>query len=79
MALKLSLKGILADLSLDPLLGIHLLQTRVLSLKLFEPLNHRGVHAAVLGTPLIQRRGADIVLPRQLRNPLQILTDSKQT
>ena len=55
MALKLSLNGILADLGLDSLLGVHLSETRILSLKLFEPLNHRVIHAATLGVPLIYR------------------------
>ena len=68
MTLKLFLKGILADLSLGPLLGIHLLQTRVFSFKLFEPLNRLGIHVTILGKPLIQCRSAHVVLPRQLRN-----------
>ena len=68
MALPLSLKGLLTQIRLKPLLGIHLLQAPVLVLELLEPLHHRGVHAAKPRAPLIERRTADAVLAAEVRD-----------
>ena len=56
MALELSLDDFLAQLRLDPLLGIDFIEPSVLSLKLLQTLHHLGVHPTKLGTPLIKRR-----------------------
>src|SRR5690606_29325427 len=52
-------------------LGVHALEAAVLGLQLLDPLQVRGVHAAVLRLPLVVRRRADPGLPAQVldRNP----------
>src|SRR5699024_2808256 len=68
MALELSLDDLLANLGLDPLLGVHLLQPAVLGLELLEAGHQRGIHAAELGSPLVERRTAHAVLAAQVGN-----------
>ena len=64
MALELSLKGFLADLDLDALLGVNLPQPGILSLELLHALHEGGVHAAVLAaSPLVDHGCAAAVLP----------------
>jgi len=62
MALQLSLEGFLAKLCLQALFSIHLLESAVLVFQLFEPLHHRGIHAAKFGTPLIELSRTHAVL-----------------
>src|SRR5690606_34844083 len=52
-------------------LGVHALEAAVLGLQFLDPLQVRGVHAAVLRLPLVVRRRADPGLPAQVldRNP----------
>src|SRR5690554_539146 len=68
MALPLFCHCLLENIGLEPLLGVHLLQAPVLLLQLFEARHHRGVHAAGLGTPLVERGTAHAVLAAELRH-----------
>lgn len=63
-AFKLFLKDILADPCLHALLCLHLLKTRILSIKIFESLNHRGLLADLLDDSLIQRSIALATAPQ---------------
>jgi hypothetical protein len=48
--------------------GVHLLQAPILILQLLELGHHRGIHAAELAAPLVERCRADAVLPAEVRN-----------
>ena len=80
MALQLSHEGFLADLGLDALFGVHLLQPAVLILELLEPGHQRSIHAAELRATLVARRAGDAVLPAQLgdRNARLGLLEDRQ-
>lgn len=73
MALQLSLKGFLANLGLDALLGVHLLQTPILVLQLIEPRHHRGVNATVFGRPFLEAGPAHAMFAAQIRNRNAVL------
>src|SRR5512138_2052898 len=47
-------------------LGVHALEAAVLGLQLLDPLQVRGVHAAVFRLPLVVRRRANAGLPAQV-------------
>ena len=64
MAIPLSLKSFLADLRLDPFLGLHLLQARVLFFKLFKSIHHGRIHATVLRLPPITTGSPNTVVWR---------------
>ena len=59
------LQGLLDDLSLEPLLGIHLLEPPVLVFEVLEPGHERGVHAAELAAPFVKRGRTDAVFPAE--------------
>ncbi len=61
-------EGIVEDLRLQPLLGIHLLEPGVLDPQLLEPGYHGRIHTAVLGPLLIKRHRADPKPPIDLGN-----------
>lgn len=54
MALELSLEGLLADLGLETILSVHLLEPLILLLKFLETLHHGSIHTAELGSPFIE-------------------------
>jgi hypothetical protein len=62
------LQGLLNDLSLEPLLGIHLLEPPVLVFEFLEASHQGGIHAAELAAPLVKRGRADAVFPAQFRD-----------
>ena len=66
MALPLFCHSLLNDLSLESLVGIHLLKSPVFVLQLLEPRHHGGIHTAVFTAPFIEARGAHAVLPAEL-------------
>jgi len=51
---------------IEHLLGQQFLQLRILPLKRFQPLGLGDVHPAVFGLPVVKRRFADPMLPRQI-------------
>ena len=67
MALPFFCERLRNDLSLEALLDIHLLEAPVFLLQLLHACHQRGVHAAELGAPLVERGVADAVLAAQLR------------
>jgi hypothetical protein len=68
MALPLFCQGLGHDFGLEALFGIHLLEPAVLVLQLLHAGHEGSVHAAELGTPLVERGVADAVLTAQLRD-----------
>ena len=68
MALRLPLKRLLADLRLEPFLGVHLLEASVLGLQLLQALHHRSIHAAVFTVLLIKQAAAHAVFPAKISN-----------
>ncbi len=68
MALPFFCQGLRDDLGFQALLGIHLFQAPVFVLQLLHAGHQRGVHAAELGAPFIERGIADAVLAAQLRD-----------
>ena len=46
---------LLDDLGLEALVSVHLLRAPVFVLELFHTSHERGVHAAVLSAPLVER------------------------
>ena len=62
MALPLFLQSLLHNLGFEPFFSIHLLEPPVLVFKFLEPGHQRGVHAAELAAPFVERSGADAVL-----------------
>ncbi len=63
MTLPLFLQSLLDDLSLQPLVGIHLFKLPVL---VFEAGHQRGAHPTEFATSFIKRSPADAVLPAEL-------------
>jgi hypothetical protein len=61
------LQGLLDDLDLQALLGIHLLEPPVLVFEFLEPGHERGVHAAELAAPFVERGRTDAVFPAEFR------------
>ena len=55
MALPLFCERLLDDLGLETFFGVHLLEAPVFVLELFHTSHERGVHAAVLAAPLVER------------------------
>ena len=68
MASPLFLQGLLHNLGFEPFFSIHLLEPPVLVFKFLEPGHQRGVHAAELAAPFVERRRTDTVLPAELGN-----------
>jgi len=66
MALPLFCEGLGDDLNFEAFFGVHLLQAFVLFLQLLHPGHERGVHAAKLGSPLVERGRAHAVFAAQL-------------
>ena len=58
MASPLFFERLRHDLGPELFLKVHLLQEPVLVIELLHARHHRHVHAAVLGTPLVERRRA---------------------
>jgi hypothetical protein len=73
MALQLSLKGFLADLSFNALFGLHFLEAFIFILKLFKPLHHACVHAIKLGAPFIKLSRAHAVFTAKIWNGYTVL------
>src|SRR5471032_1147953 len=65
MALPLFCKRLGNDLGLEALFGIHLLEPLVFLFKLLHPGHQRGVHAAELGPPFVERGRAHAMLAAQ--------------
>jgi hypothetical protein len=53
MALQLSLKRFLPNLSLELLFGLHLLQALVLGFQFLKTLHHGNIHAAKFSSPFV--------------------------
>ena len=68
MALPFFCRGLRDDLGLQAHLGIHFLQAPVFVLQLLHAGHQRGVHAAELGAPFVERGVADAVLAAQFRD-----------
>lgn len=66
MALPFFCQGLRDDLDFQALLGIHLLQAPVFVLQFLHAGHQRGVHAAELGAPFVERGVTDAVLAAQL-------------
>ena len=62
MALPLFCHGLLDDLGLEALLGVHLLESAVFLLQLLEPSHQGGIPTAVLGAPLVDGGAAYAML-----------------
>lgn len=78
MALPFFCQGLRDDLGLQALLGIHFLQAPVFVLQFLHAGHQRGIHAAELGAPFVERGVADAVLAAQLwdwRAALGLLED----
>ena len=78
MALPLFCHSPLKDLTLEPLIGAHLLQSPVFVLQLLESCYQRRVHTAVFSAPVIEARGAHAVPPAELwrwRTSVGLLND----
>ena len=68
MASPFFCEGLLDDLSLEALLGIHLLEPSVLVFEFLQSGHQGGVHAAEFAAPFVERRRTDAVLPAQFWN-----------
>jgi hypothetical protein len=68
MALPFFCERLRDDLGLEALLGIHLLEASILVFQLFHAGHQRGVHAAELGKPFVERGIADAMFTTQLRD-----------
>ncbi len=78
MALPFFCRGLRDDLGLQAHLGIHFLQAPVFVLQFLHAGHQRGIHAAELGAPFVERGVADAVLAAQLwdwRAALGLLED----
>lgn len=65
MALPLFCEGLGDDFGFKAFFGVHLFQALVLLFKLLHAGHQRGIHAAELGAPLVERRRAHAMLPAQ--------------
>src|SRR5476649_1806701 len=65
MALPLFCEGLGDDLSFEAFFGVHLFQALVLFLQLLHTGHERGVHAAKLGSPLVERGRAHAMFAAQ--------------
>ena len=66
MALPLFSERLLDDLGLETFFDVHLFKPPIFVLKLFHARHERGVHAAVLAAPLVERGRAHAVLATKL-------------
>ena len=66
MALPLFCQRLRDDFGFQALVGIHFLQAPIFVLQLLHAGHQRGVHAAELGAPYVERGVADAVLAAQL-------------
>jgi hypothetical protein len=67
MALPFFCECLRDDLGLEALFDVHFLEVPVFLFQLLDPCHQRGIHAAELGAPLVERVVADAVLAAQLR------------
>ena len=65
--------GFLEDVRLEPLLGVHLLESAVLVRQLLQAGHHGRIHAAELGTSLVKGRSAHAVFTTQLWDRYTVL------
>ena len=66
MASPLFCHGFLDDFGFEALFGVHFFKPSVLFLKFAQTGHQRGVHAAELRTPFVERGRTDAVLAAQL-------------
>jgi len=66
MALPFFCQRLRDDLGLEALFDVHLLEAPVFLFQFLHACHQRGVHAAELGAPLVERGVVDAVLPAQL-------------
>lgn len=66
MASPLFCHGFLDDFGFEALFGVHFFKPSVFFLQLTQAGHQRGIHAAELGAPLIERGRTDAMLTAQL-------------